>query len=64
MSTEKRNPARQGVAERTTAKGVRQYRGTAYDKRTATQLRGPWTGSLAEARAWRVDALAQSTAPR
>ena len=59
MSTKKRNPARIGIAERTDAKGHIQYRGTAYDSRTGRHIRGPWTGSLAEARSWRVDALAQ-----
>jgi integrase len=34
-----------------------QYRGTAYDKRAKRHLRGQWTYSLAEARAWRVDAM-------
>ena len=63
MSTSKRNPARRGIEERTDAKGVSSYRGTAYDKRArageGALLRGPWTGSLAEARHWRVDALAR-----
>jgi integrase len=59
MSTSKRSPARQGIAERTDAKGATHYRGTAYCKRTGKRLRGQWTPNLAEARAWRVDALAR-----
>ena len=59
MSASKRSPARTGIAERTAKDGKRQYRGTAYDKRAQRHLRGPWTYNLAEARAWRVDALAR-----
>jgi integrase len=59
MSTQKGSPARIGIAERTDSKGRTQYRGTAYDKRSRRHLRGPWTDSLAAARAWRVDALAR-----
>lgn len=58
MSASKRSAARQGIAERTDKQGRTQYRGTAYDKRAGRHLRGPWTPTLAEARAWRVDALA------
>lgn len=54
-----RHPSRIGIAERTDSKGRKQYRGTAYDKRAKRHLRGPWTPHLAEARAWRVDALAR-----
>jgi integrase len=57
-STKRSNPARIGIAERTDAKGIKQYRGTAYDSKAGRHLRGPWTSSLAEARSWRVDALA------
>lgn len=57
--TATRPKSRVGIAERTTSAGVVQYRGTAYDKGTGKQLRGPWTTSLAEARSWRVDAMAQ-----
>ena len=59
MSTSKRSPSRVGIAERVNAAGATTYRGTARDKRTGRQLRGPWTPNLAEARAWRVDALAR-----
>jgi hypothetical protein len=58
MSTSKRSPARLGIAERTDSTGRTRYRGTAYDKRTDRRLVGPWTPTLAEARAWRVDTLA------
>jgi integrase len=57
MST--RHPSRTGIAERIDSRKRRQYRGTAYDRRARRHLRGPWTPSLAEARAWRVDALAR-----
>ncbi|MEK6326294.1 MAG: tyrosine-type recombinase/integrase [Actinomycetota bacterium] len=59
MTTEDRSPARIGIAERTDSKGRTQYRGTAYDKLAKRHLRGHWTPHLAEARAWRVDALAR-----
>jgi integrase len=62
MDVVKSRPARPksrvGIAERTTSTGVVQYRGTAYDKLAAKQLKGPWTSSLAEAKSWRVDAMA------
>lgn len=48
----------QGVEERVTAKGVKQYRATAYDRVARKPMRGPWTGSLAAARGWRIDTLA------
>lgn len=64
MSDRKRSPARQGIAQRTDAKGRTQYRGTAYDKRAKRHLRGPWTPNLAEARSWRVDAVAGIQAGR
>lgn len=59
MSSKKRNPAGTGIAERTDTKGAVQYRGTAYDSRARRHVRGPWTSSFAEARSWRVDALAR-----
>lgn len=59
MSTSKRSPALQGIEVRTDASGRKRYRGTARDKIVGKHLRGPWTGSLAEARAWRVDAQAR-----
>ncbi len=55
-----RSPQRVGIEERRTGKGV-QYRGTVYDKLTRRRLRGPWTASLAAARAWRIDALDRLT---
>lgn len=59
MSTQKRSAALQGIEVRTDAKGRKRYRGTARDRNAGKHLRGPWTGSLAEARAWRVDAQAR-----
>jgi integrase len=59
MSTSKRSPALRGIEDRTDRRGRTTYRGTAYDKRTDMRLRGPWTASLAEAKSWRVDALAR-----
>ena len=61
MST-KKSPQRQGIEDRTDAKGRTQYRGTAYDKRAKRHSKGPWTYSLAEARSWRVDAQAKHQA--
>lgn len=59
MSNAKRSAALQGIEVRTDTKGRKRYRGTARDKIVGRHLRGPWTGSLAEARAWRVDAQAR-----
>jgi integrase len=59
MSNSKRSPALQGIEVRTDAKGRKRYRGTAHDKSVGKYVRGPWTGSLAEARSWRVDAQAR-----
>jgi integrase len=59
MSTRKRSAALQGIEVRTDAKGRQRYRGTAHDKAVGKYIRGPWRESLAEARAWRVDALAR-----
>lgn len=59
MSNAKRSAALQGIEVRTDGKGRKRYRGTARDKNADRHLRGPWTGSLAEARAWRVDAQAR-----
>jgi integrase len=59
MSNAKRSAALQGIEVRTDAKGRKRYRGTARDKNAGKHLRGPWTGSLAEARSWRVDAQAR-----
>ena len=55
-----RHPSRTGIAgEHRLEGGRRQYRGTAYDKRAKRHPTRPWTPHLAEARAWRVDALAR-----
>jgi integrase len=59
MSSKKRSPALQGIEVRTDVKGQKRYRGTAHDKSVGKYVRGPWTGSLAEARSWRVDAQAR-----
>lgn len=59
MSKKKRSAALQGIEVRTDAKGRKRYRGTARDRIVGRHLRGPWTGSLAEARSWRVDAQAR-----
>jgi len=59
MSNPKRSAVLQGIEVRTDAKGRKRYRGTARDKNAGRHLRGPWTGSLAEARSWRVDAQAR-----
>jgi integrase len=59
MSNAKRSAALQGIEVRKDAKGRKRYRGTARDKNADRHLRGPWTGSLAEARSWRVDAQAR-----
>jgi integrase len=48
-----------GIGTRSDSKGKTRYRPTVYDSRAKRHLRGPWTTSLAEARAWRVDALAR-----
>ena len=58
MSTDHRSPARTGIEERTDAKGRTAYRARVFDKAVGRQIRGPWTPTLAAARAWRVDALA------
>ena len=54
-----KHPSRAGIAERVDAKGRKRYRGTAFDGRAKRHLFGPWTPHLAEARAWRVDAMAR-----
>lgn len=59
MSDKKRSPALLGIEVRTDSKGRKRYRGTARDRVVGKHLRGPWTGSLAEARSWRIDALAR-----
>ena len=61
MSTAKtkRSAAKIGIEGRTDSAGRSQYRGCAYDPRTMRKVRGPWSYNLAEARSWRIDALAQ-----
>jgi hypothetical protein len=51
-------PALVGIEERTDASGKKRYRAKVYDKRIGRHRSSPWTRSLAEARAWRIDALA------
>lgn len=48
---------RTGIETRRGAKGE-SHRGIAYDRRAGRKLKGPWTDSLAEARSWRIDAMA------
>jgi integrase len=55
----KRSAAKTGIEERIDKAGRSRYRGLAYDRRTDRKLRGPWTYNLAEARSWRVDAMAK-----
>ena len=59
MAKPTRSPQRAGIEERVAAGGRSQFRGTVYDRITRRRLRGPWTASLASARAWRVDAQAR-----
>lgn len=59
MSDQKRSSALQGIEVRTDTKGRKRYRGTARDRRAGRHLRGPWSASLAQARSWRVDAMAR-----
>lgn len=59
MSSKKRSPALQGIEVRRDTKGRKRYRGTVSDRNAGRHLRGPWTGSLAEARSWRIDAQAR-----
>ncbi len=58
MSTRNPSPARTGIEQRTDTSGRTAYRARVFDKRAGRQMRGPWTPTLAAARAWRVDALA------
>ena len=57
MSNQNRT-RRTGIETRRDANGREQHRGLAYDRSRKRKLRGPWTDSLAEARTWRVDAMA------
>lgn len=57
VSNENRS-RRTGIESRRDKAGREMYRGTAYNPQRKRKLRGPWTGSLAEARSWRVDAMA------
>jgi hypothetical protein len=54
-----RNARNAGIETRTTTTGGKQHRGTAYDRRAGRKVRGPWTSSTAEARRWRIDAMAE-----
>jgi integrase len=51
------NPQKIGIETRADKTGRDSHRGVVYDKRTRKPIRGPWTPSLAAARAWRTDAL-------
>ena len=51
----KRTPALQGIETRTDRRGRTRYRPKVYDRRIKRHVAGPWTTSLAEARAWRID---------
>jgi integrase len=58
-STAKRNPAMVGIERRRDGKGREKYRGTVYDPNSGRYAKGPWTYVKAEARSWRVDAMAK-----
>ena len=51
------SPQKIGIETRADKKGRESHRGVVYDRRTNKPIRGPWTASLAAARAWRTDAL-------
>ena len=51
------SPQKTGIATRIDKHGRERHRGVVYDQRTKRPIRGPWTSSLAAARAWRNDAL-------
>ena len=51
------SPQKTGIASRIDKHGRERHRGVVYDKRAKRPIRGPWTASLAAARAWRNDAL-------
>lgn len=51
------SPQKIGIETRTDKKGREHHRGVVYDKRSGKKIVGPWTQSLAAARAWRNDAL-------
>ena len=51
------SPQKVGIETRADKKGREHHRGVVYDKRSGRPIRGPWTQSLAAARAWRNDAL-------
>lgn len=51
------SPQKTGIASRIDKHGRERHRGVVYDKRAKRPIRGPWTESLAAARAWRNDAL-------
>jgi hypothetical protein len=61
------SPEKIGIETRTDKKGTGHHGGVVYDRRTGKKIIGPWTQSLAAARAWRTDALdrlAKGTCPR
>ena len=51
------SPQKTGVETRTDKHSRERYRGVVHDSRAKRHIRGPWTSSLAAARAWRSDAL-------
>lgn len=54
-STMARNPARTGIESRVDGRGRERFRAKVYDKNLGQHVAGPWVGSLAEARSWRID---------
>jgi integrase len=61
MATPTKDGSRNGVERRTDAKGSTRYRGVINTKATGKQ-NGPWCPTNAEAKAWRVKALAEAQA--
>jgi integrase len=51
------SPQKVGIETRRDRNGRERHRGVVYDGRTKQAIRGPWSASLAAARAWRTDAL-------
>ncbi len=60
--SDKKSNRRAGIESSRARAGYMIYRGTYYDRRLGKKIRGPWTTSLAEAKAWRVDAQAAAQA--
>jgi integrase len=51
------SPQKVGIETRRDRKGGERHRGVVFDRRTRKPIRGPWSPSLAAARAWRTDAF-------